>query len=208
MHIRKEPKKLFAIFRLVLGSLFLVIFIILIKKSQTTHKRRWLITSVVVTIILTTVFSFIPIENAFVTFSSPQSSYSYNHPGDVKLIVNGEETDFIVGFKDDTEIYAIVPKSDDGWKLGTGLDTKRIAQTTVDGILVCVYQYKNLDDYYITVFDTNGGSSEITDNHSTRFQFLDEANRVLNKTFYTYYAYIHDYDDQYVLSVNGKTIEI
>lgn len=198
---------MFTIFRLVFGSIVFVTCFILIRKSRTLHKRRWLITAFVAAIILTTISALIPIENAFVIFSSPESAYHYNNSGDVKLVVNGEESDFIVGSNGDTEVYTIVPKSNDGWKLGMGLDTKRVVQITSDGISVCVYRYKNSDDYYITVFDTTGGPFDITDNRSTKFQCLDESNSALNKTFYTYYAYINDYDNQYVLTVNGKTIK-
>ena len=180
----------------------------MIIKSHTIYKRRWLIVSLVVALILTTISALIPIENAFVTFTSPQSAYNYNNSGNVKLIVNGAKTDFVVASKGDTDVYIIVPKSDGGWKLGMGLDTKRIAQTISDGVSVYVYQYKNSGDYYITVLDTNGGPSEIIDTHSSKFQFLDKYNSELNKTFYTYYTYINGYDDQYALTVNGKTIKI
>lgn len=199
---------MFVIFRLIFGSLVFVICFFLIIKSHTIYKRRWLIVSLVVALILTTISALIPIENAFVTFTSPQSAYNYNNSGNVKLIVNGAKTDFVVASKGDTDVYIIVPKSDGGWKLGMGLDTKRIAQTISDGVSVYVYQYKNSGDYYITVLDTNGGPSEIIDTHSSKFQFLDKYNSELNKTFYTYYTYINGYDDQYALTVNGKTIKI
>ena len=71
-----------------------------------------------------------------------------------------------------------------------------------------VYQYKNTNDYYITVLDTNGGSSEITDNRNSKFEHLDKANSTLNKTFYTYFAFIDSFDEQYALTVNGKSIKI
>ncbi len=199
---------MFVIFRLVFGSLVFVICFLLIRRSHTIHKRLWLIVVFVVAVILTTISALIPIENAFVTFSSPQSAYNYNNSGNVKLIVNGRKTDFVISSKGDTDAYTIIPKSDGGWKLGMGLDTKRIAQTISDGISIYVYQYKNSDDYYITVLDTNGGPLEITDNQSSKFQCLDKSNSALNKTFYTYYAYINGYDDQYALTVNGKTIKI
>ena len=74
--------------------------------------------------------------------------------------------------------------------------------------IIRVVQYKNTNDYYITVLDTNGGSSEITDNRNSKFEHLDKANSTLNKTFYTYFAFIDSFDEQYALTVNGKSIKI
>lgn len=199
---------LFVIFRLIFGCLVFSACFLLIRKSRAIHKRRWLTVALAVAVILTTISALIPIENAFVTFTSPQSAYNYNNTGSVKLVVNGAKTDFVVGAKGDTDVYIIVPKSDSGWKLGMGLDTKRIAQTISDGVSVYVYRYKNSDDYYITVLDTSGGPLEITDTHNSEFQYSDKFNSTLNKTYYTYYTYINGYDEQYVLTVNGKAIKI
>lgn len=197
---------LFVIIRLIFWSLAFIVCFLLIRKSHIIHKRKWSLIAFAMAVVLITVSALIPIENAFVTFSSPKSAYNYNHCGNVTLIVDGKKTDFVVGVKGDTSVYAIVPKSDDGWKLGMGLDTKRIFKTISDGINIYVYHYKNSNDYYITVLDTNGGSSEITDNHGSKFQCLDKSNSALNKIFYTYYAYISNFDDQYTLTVNGKEI--
>lgn len=199
---------LFTIIRLGFWGAAFIISFVLIKKSRVIHKRRWSIVALVAAIILTTISALLPIENAFITFSSPESAYRYNNFGDVKLIVNGGKTDFIVGANGDEDVYAIVPKSNNGWKLGTGVETKRILQTVSDGVVIYVYQYKNTDDYYITVFDTNGGSSDIMDNHDSEFKYLETYNNALNETFYTYYAYIGGFDDQYALTVNGKSIKV
>lgn len=199
---------LFVIIRLVLWSIAFIISLLLIRKSRAIHKRRWSIVAFVVTVILTTISALIPIENALITFSSPESAYNYNNSGNIKLIVDGEKTNFVIGTKGDTDIYAIVPKSNGGWKIGMGLDTKKVIQTISDGITIYVYQYKNTNDYFITVLDTKGGSSDITDNLHSEFKYLEKSNSTLGKTFYTYYAYINDFNDQYALTVNDKLIKI
>ena len=194
--------------RLAFGSITFIIVFLLIRKSGVIHKRRWSIITFVIAIILTTISALIPIENALITFSSPKSAYNYNNSGDVKLIVDGKKTDFVVGAKGDTDIYAIIPKANSGWKIGMGLDTKRIIQTISDGITIYVYQYKNTNDYYITIFDTKGGSLDITDNRNSKFKYLDKSNSSLGRMFYTYYAYINEFNDQYALTINGKLIKI
>lgn len=199
---------LFVMIRLAFCIIAFIIGFLLIKKSRVIHKRRWSIIAFVVVVILTTISALIPIENALITFSSPESAYNYNNFGNVKLIVDGEKTNFVIGAKGDADIYAIVPKSNGGWKIGMGLDTKKIIQTISDGITINVYQYKNTNDYFITVLDTKGGSSDITDNHHSEFKYLEKSNSTLGKTFYTYYAYINDFNDQYSLTVNDKLIKI
>ena len=206
--IRKGVYMLFVMFRIIFWSLVFCGCFLLIRKSHIIHKCKWSLIALLGAVVLTTVSALLPIENIFVTFSSPQSAYNYNHSGDVKLIVDGEKTNFVVGVKGDVNIYAIIPKSDNGWKLGMSFDTKRVIQKISDGVTIYMYQYKNTDDYYITVLDTNGGLSKISDNLGSEFQYLDKSNSTLNKTFYTYYAYINNFNDQYTLTVNDKTIKV
>lgn len=199
---------LFIIIRIIFLSIVFLVSFLLIRKSRIINKFRWSVVAFVIATVITTISALIPIENAFITFSSPESAYSYKNYGDVKLVVDGEKSDFVVGAKDDTDNYLIIPRSNDGWKLGMGLDTKRVYQTVSDGITIYVYQYKNTDDYYITVLDTNGGFSDITDNRNSIFKYSEKQNSTLDTTFYTYYAYINNFNEQYVLSVNGNLIKL
>ena len=199
---------LFVIIRLAFFGIAFILSFFSIKKSHSIYKHRLSIVAFVAAVILTTISALIPIENLFVTFSSLKSAYSYNHSASIKLVVDGNESDFVVGTKGGTYVYAIVPRSNNAWKMGMGSDIRRMVQTISDGVTIYVYQYKNTNDYYITVLDTNGGSSDITDNRNSKFEHLDKANSTLNKTFYTYFAFIDSFDEQYALTVNGKSIRI
>lgn len=199
---------LFVTIRLTFWITAFAISVLLIRKSQLIHKHRWSTVALVAALILTTISTLIPIENGFVTFPSPEAAYNYNHSGSVKLTVAGENADFVVGTERDKYVYCIVPKTSGGWKLGMGLDTKRVAQTISDGITVDVYQYRNTTDYFVAILDMNGGFSKLADSYNSEFKYLESPNSALNKTFYIYYAYVNALDDQYVLTVNGKTIRI
>lgn len=199
---------LFIAIRLIFLGLVFIAFFLLIRKSHIIYKKRWRIISLILAIAFTAISALIPIENAFITFSTVEASYSYSNFGTVKLIVDGEKTDFVISQKGDTDIYTIIPKSNDGWKLGVGLDIKKVIQMISDGITIDVYQYKNSGDYYITVLDTNGGESEISDNHNSEFHYLEKTNSALNKIFYTYYAYVDDFSSDYTVTVNGKSIRV
>lgn len=199
---------LFIIVRLAFWSMIFVISLILIRKSRIIHKCRVSIIAFAISVILTTISSLVPIENALITFSSLESAYNYNNVGKIKLVAEGDKTDFVVGTKSDTDVYTIVPKANGGWKIGMGLDTKEIVKTASDKITIYVYQYKNKNDYFVTVFDPKGDYLDITDNHNSEFKYLERYNSTLDKTFYTYYAYINEFDEQYALTVNGRLIKI
>lgn len=196
----------FVTIRLIFWSLVFIACFLLIRKSVIVNKRKWYTIVFTIIIVLTAVSATIPFENTFLTFSSPESAFSYSSNSTLKLIVNGEKSDFAVGVKDDKYVYTIIPKSDNGWKSGVGFNSKRVIQTTDDGISICVYQYKNSSDYYVTILDTNGGPSEISDNSNSKFYHLEKASAELNRTFYTYYACISDFNSKYTITVNDEII--
>ena len=123
------------------------------------RKRTWTIIAFIAAVMVLTASALIPVENAFLSFASPEAAYRYNHSGAVMLEINGEKTTFLVGEKGDTVVQ-----------------------------------------------DTNGGASSISDTQNSEFLHLEKTNSVLNKVFFTYYAFINDFGDGYALTVNGKLI--
>ena len=199
---------MFLTFRLLFGCVVFAFCFVQIKKSHITHKCKVSIIAFTVIVLLVTISALIPIENSFITFSSPKAVYNYKGCGTVKLVIDGESTALVIGEKGDTSVYTIVPKANNGWKIGMEIDTKRIVQIVSKGVTIYVYQYKNTNDYYITILDTNGGTLKITDNLGSEFHYLDKRNIALNKSFYTYYAYLSGFDEQYILTINGKEIRV
>lgn len=199
---------LFLISRLAFGSLIFVVGFFLLRKSRVIYKKKYFFILLIMSVIFTTVSALIPIENDLITFSSPQSAYNYSNLGKIKLILDGEKTSFVVGEKSDTNNYSIVPKSNGGWKLGMKLDTEMVYQKIYNGITIYVYQYKNTNDYYIVVSDTNGNPLNITDTLGSDFQCLNKSNNQINMTIYTYFAYIKSFDEQYTLNLNSDKIKL
>ena len=199
---------MFSIIRTVFGFLFLLCSIIAIKKSKTIRKRILYFTFIGLSVILVVTLAFLPIENFFITFDSPEAAYAYSHLGnsDIELILEGDNCDLIVDCKDDTDTYWMVPKTEDGWKVGIGTDMRTIVQKLSDGISLDVYQYKNTNDYFITILNTDGVESTILDVYNTQFYSLESYNDYLKKTFVTYYAHITDFGPQYSVFVNDSTI--
>lgn len=199
---------LFGLIRIALMAAMFCICFVLIQRSRTMHKRRYLIIAFVATAMIITASVLIPPEKAFVSFSSPEAAYSYNHTGKAEIITDGELSSFVVASKGDTYEYAIIPKSGGRWKIGTGFDVKTAYNTLSDGVSVYIYRCGGTDDCFITATDTNGGWSEVSDDRGSEFQYLKKTDDVLNKSFYTYYAYVNGFDGGYTLTVGEKTIEL
>lgn len=201
---------MYIIIRLIIGCVFLGCSITVIKKSKVIRKGILYAVFACISVVVAAVSAFLPFENLFVTFNSPKAAYEYYNVGksNIELVVEGNNCDFVVDCKNDSDTYLIIPKTADGWKVGIGADTKRIVQKLSDGITVYVYQYKNTNDYFITVLDTDGGESKVSDDYNTKFYSLEKSNDSLEKTFVTYYAHISNFNPQYSVTVNGNKISI
>ena len=180
------------------------------KKLQVTHKYKLYISSVIITVLFVTILAFIPFENLFITFNSPAKVFDYYNRGksDIKLVVKGKDSDLVIGDNNNTDVYLIVPKTASGWKIGIGMNTKRISQKIHNGTAIYVYQYKNRGDYFVTILDTDGGELQITDSCNSKFSSLEKTEPFLEKKFVTYYANIRDFTQQYWISINGEEITL
>ena len=199
---------MYNVIRLIIGCIFLLCSIIVMKNFKAISKRVLYIASSGLSVLLIVVLMFLPFENLFLTFGSPKDAYEYSNSGqsNIELIVEGDNCDLIIDRKNDSDAYLIIPKTADGWKIGIGADTKRIAQKISDGIVIYVYQYKDTSDYFITILDTNGGESIVSDEYNTEFLSLERYNDLLEKNFVTYYAHIANLNSQYSVTVNGNKI--
>ena len=128
--------------------------------------------------------------------------------GKVNLTVSGEQTDLVVAQKGNANSLLIIPKSEDGWKIGIGVYTKSAFYTASNGATVRVYRYKNSSDYYVEVLDSAGDKAEVTDNCNSEFHSVERFNTALDKNCYTYYAYVSNLDDTYTVLVDGAAITV
>lgn len=150
-----------------------------------------------------------PIENMITNFSTPEIAFKYIMGNDrVVQIVDGEQSSFVIGEKQDSYIYLILPKSDDGWEIDYGLNTKMIMHKFVDNLVIHVYQYKNSSEFYLTILNIDGGYMDVSDSIGTEFVKIEKTNDSINKTFVTYYAYIPNFNSQYQITVNNTIVEL
>ena len=178
------------------------------KKRGAKYQRMFCVGAVIIAIIVTIALSLLPFENLFVTFDSPDKAYEYYFLGksNIELTVEGNECDLVVNRKDYTYTLLIVPKTDDGWKIGIGSDTKIIDRSITPDINICVYQYKNTSDYFIVIHAVNGRELIISDENKTEFYSSERYDDYLDQNFVTYFAHIDSFDSHHSLTVDGELI--
>ncbi len=200
---------MFGVVRLVfwVGLLFVGLFVM--NKSKLSHKKQYVIAIGIIIIVLWVLSNLIPIENFFVTFSSPEDAFNYVNSEDVKLVIQGKNSDFVIGERDSTNfVYMIIPKNENGWKIGRGLDTKLRMQKMHNGIFINVYQYKNTGDYYLVVSGASGSKLQIKDSLDSQFLYFENINNKTSETYITYYASIFKIDAQYWINIDGEEIHL
>ena len=169
-------------------------------KHPIQHRAGWGIGIFLILLLLNTVFTVL--GNKHQIFRSLEEAYRCNNKGQIALVISGEETDMAVGREvgtDNTQIIAILPKSEKGWGVSSGLDIKDIYSGIVDGIYISVMQYKDTDDYYIEVTDLFGNDLTVCDNKDSVFS------RYVTEEKYYYYAYIKKFSiEEYRVEINGR----
>ncbi|MBR5233993.1 MAG: hypothetical protein IKW03_07265 [Clostridia bacterium] len=185
-------------------SIFIVILticIFLINTRMQPEKRiKAIIGSVLIcSFVCFTVLWFIPFENSFLSFSTAQEAYSYYSNDDVEIMIEGSDTCLIVANNKKTRQMLIFQKQEDGWKIKNGSNVTISGINSSDNTFCYLIYDSSSKDRYITISNIVKSELNISDNFGTEF-FKDSQNH--------YYAYFEKLPDDYVLTVNGKTVEI
>ncbi len=201
---------MFGIIRCFIGAFVAGAGLLMLRKLHFPHKKTAWALSIGTFAVLTAALSFWPFENLFYTFDSPEAAYAYGCFGapDIELVVPGNQCDWVIDRRVSSRRYQMVPKTEEGWKVGLGADTRRVEEIISDGVTVEIYRYRDTDDYFIAVLDTAGGKSDVADSLHSDFRCLEERQETLPKSFFTYYAYIPRLDVSYRITVNGRSIAV
>lgn len=197
----------FIIIRLII--FLLVLFLLLGKEGGKKSKTKKTVV-IIFSVFLLAVSALIPFENLFVTFSTAESSYKYHNQGTPVITVDGQATSLVVGQKGNTSIYNIIPKVDNGWKLGMGYNLKNIYQSidSADKNLINVFQYKNTNEFYLVVTNFEGKNLQINDSMNSEFLLPEISDKNGSASDCVYYAYVNALGSDYVLCVNGVDVPI
>lgn len=178
-----------------------------ITKTQYEKKRWAFLLGSLFSFVLYIILGFVPLENIVAPFASPIDVYEYRNPdAEVQLIVEGGESDYVIGMKDDdfTTVTMLVPKTDKGWKMGTGVELETIYKGFDKNTMIHIYHYKGTDDYYMNIYDWDGAEIDILDSCDSNFTSMERS----KDAFIIYYAFISEYSEKYWITVNGERIEL
>ncbi len=197
---------MYAVVRIFLGIAIYIGLIFILSKLKPAKKQHMALSMVLLVVIIMVLY-FIPFENLFVTFSSPEAAYKYAKYGEsnIALIVPGDECDLVIDKRGDSS-YELdyISKNNDGWKLSIGIDSKTVFQKHHNGVTIEILRYKNSQDYFIDVSGLQSESLDLSDNLNSEFLCLQRGST--NLTPCIYYAHISGFDESYKLFVNGEII--
>lgn len=196
---------MFSIVRMVIGCVFFGVVFWNIKLSKLRTKRIWYGIGAGISVLLTTALCFVPFENLFFTFRTPEKAFRYyaGNGFEIEHVVEGEHSDFIVGRNGDTNTYLILPKTSDGWKVGMGANIKTVEHKYDNGAIITVYQCKNTGDYYVHVLVECENELLVSDNCGSAFVCTYREFEGLEIKYASCYANIAIKDREYRITVDG-----
>ena len=102
---------MFFLIRLIILIVVIIPIFIFVKTKKTINKKKWYIISGVLAVIIMASVIF-PVESLIVKFSTPETAFKYvMGNNNIVQVVDGEQSSFVIGEKQDTYIYLILPKS-------------------------------------------------------------------------------------------------
>lgn len=199
---------MYVLIRVLVCCLILLIGLFIThRQKKRKNMKRTRIIFLILSIAISSVFMFLPFENIFITFPTVESAFNYVYSGNVTSVINGIDSDLVISVKNDSRTLCAVPKDTNGWKIGLASGLKPIYKKISSGIIVHVYRYKKSNDYYVTIIDTKGGESVIQDNRNSIFRCSVEDSDV-SEPFYRYYACVHDFNSDYIITVNDTIFPV
>lgn len=203
---------MFFAIRIFFVTIFFIILFLLIKRSKIVKKELCNIFLVVFfTVVLCVSYLTTPIENLFLTFSSVEKAFTYVSTQSVKdilCVVDGKETSLVVAANGEENVLKIFPVTENGWKLNTGLETATIMQQHYGDVSIHIYRYKKSNDYYIKIFNVNGGTLDLNDNRDSLFYSVERPNSILGQSLYYYYACVQNINDDYIICIDGQEVKM
>lgn len=192
--------------RVLIGLILCIITIIWMKKYKLIKKKVIVIVTVLIFMIVTTLSYFAPVENLFVSFSSPQEVFQYSTIGTILDVVEGNDSAMIM-YKNSAISQTFIPRNEKGWKIGTSISQEQVVSTLVSPYYICIYHVKNTNDFYVIVDEAYAEKKrQVEDNKNSYFQCIE--NKTLNSYHYKYYSYVENIDSSYRIRINGEDIAI
>lgn len=191
--------------------IFTVIFVtsfLLIKRSKIVNKRLAIALDGIFCIALLAISSFLPIENLFVNFKSPEDVFHYISTGQIEYIDCGDNSCLIYSKPSNYESkYIFILKSVSGYKISSFLSTKIIQSKDDNDGSFNVYNIVGTNDYYIigsTVLEET--KIIIIGSNNELLEYVALYNGTTGSRVVLIHSYIKNYTHDFYLLINGKKI--
>lgn len=197
----------FIIYRIIFWIFILSLGLCVIRRSGIKNKKRCGAILAVMSMVMMSLSAMVPVENAFVTFSTVEDAYCYMHNENIAATSNGSQTALVIGRDNEKYTFSAVLRSNDGWKLGTGIGLS--SDTIVsDGIVIQIYRYQNTADYYITVEAADGVRLNVSDSVGSHYQCMINEDTVSGEQYYMYYVCVTAPAESYSVNVNNRLVQL
>lgn len=194
----------------LLGAILIACLLLWVANKRSPRKKGYFV-SMIVMLVIGSVFCTFPIENLFYTFPTAESAAQYLHDGEVIGSVEGRDSCYLLfRVKEGEMSQVIIPKTEDGYKIAVGFSRKQVAHGMGAGGVVDVASIHGSSDYYVFAMGiVQGENVEIRDNRGTQFatsvdksQHLEENGLVSFRT----YARLEEYTEGYQVIVENTEI--
>ena len=145
----------------------------------------------------------LPVENAFVTFDSPESAAQYVGLDHVSYIIDGADTGLLISGETGEYQERIFPKAQDGWKLSGESATHIRGFYSGTGAAIQMLQYKDTAEHYLVVIYM-GTPPALSDSNGSAFQLLQAGDGYTTDSIFA--AYVPQYGANYAVTINGETV--
>lgn len=199
---------MYALIRLALVVIASILLVTKLKKSKFKSKKRATIIGLCSTLILWSTLEFIPFENLFVTFDSPEASYRYMYfsASNDPLIVSGDSCDLLIDCDNRRAAFnnVLIPKTENGWKISRVGIPKCNVYRYDNGVTLNLYRYKNTDDYFLTITRSDGTEIELSADNAEFDSVWYDMPTFANGMF-LYYAHVNELG---YITIDGEYVKL
>lgn len=195
----------------IIFFLFEVFFInFFIVKSKGKRKIIKAILLSVLSLLFSISICFVPIENIFGGFHTPEDAFHYSDVGEIQDIIYGKYSVMIqYKAKNDFSSSLFLKKADNAYMLSSPFSIKSVANVSNEYGTYGIINFKG--DYYVravyvSAFET--GKTIISDNKNSNFKwyYASDVKKPNIHRVVAAYAFIDEWDDDYCLVINGEKI--
>lgn len=202
---------LFGLIRILITLVCSTAFVLLLKRKHVQFNFKRIVYLCIGGTVFFYVLLFVPFEDIFISFPSPEAIWRYSHQEDYIMYINGNDsTLFIYETQDEVTSYDHFIKTENGWKLGSTLFDK-IQFITFKNCTITLCKQKKSKECFVIVDEMiligRDTPQKISDNIGSEFIKLQElCSNTQDVEVNTCYAIVPAQIERYELSYGEDTI--